>query len=132
MGKKQLASLLQEAGFVIKVHDDHFKPDEDDDVWLALCGQRKWVVITADRMILKDPVSMAAIGAYRGRVFFLPKNNKNPQTWAPILISAWAELKRVLATREPPFVANISLNGVWGFKALSSRGTEKKRRKSHA
>ena len=73
---------------------------------------------------------MAAIGANKGRVFFLPKNNKNPQMWAPILISNWAELKKVLATRLPPFVGNISLNGIWGVKELSSRGTEKKKHRT--
>jgi hypothetical protein len=78
---------------------------------------------------MKDPASMAAIGANKGRVFFLPKNDKNPQMWAPILISNWAEIKRVLSTRTPPFVGNISPNGIWGIRELSSRGTEKKKRK---
>lgn len=72
---------------------------------------------------------MAAIGANKCRVFFLPKNNKNPQIWAPILISNWAEISNVLSTRTPPYVGNISVNGVWGVKELSSRGTEKKIRK---
>jgi len=129
LGKKQLASLLREAGFAVKVHDDHFKPDEPDDTWLAECGQRRWIVITADKKILKERLSMVAIGRSKCRVFFLPQNNKNPQSWAPILISAWTELHRILATREPPFVANISPNGVWGLKELSSRGTEKKKKR---
>jgi len=129
LGKRQLASLLQAANFVVKVHDEIFNPDEADDVWLAGCGQRRWIVITADKRILRDPLSMAAIGANKCRVFFLPQNNKNPQSWAPILISAWTELHRILATREPPFVANISPNGVWGLKELSSRGTEKKKKR---
>jgi hypothetical protein len=72
---------------------------------------------------------MAAIGANEGRVFFLPKNNKNPQMWAPILVSNWAEINRILSTRTPPFVANISLNGIWGVRELSTRGTEKKKLK---
>jgi hypothetical protein len=72
---------------------------------------------------------MAAIGANKGRVFFLPKNNKNPQMWAPILISSWTEINMVLSTRTPPFVGNISVNGIWGVKELGPRGTEKKKRK---
>ena len=35
--------------------------------------------------ILKDRLSMVAIGRSKCRVFFLPQNNKNPQSWAPIL-----------------------------------------------
>lgn len=114
----------------MRVHDAYFKPDEADDVWLASCGRRGWVAITPDKRILKDALSMAAIGANRARVLFLPRNNKNPQLWAPILVSNWAEIKRVLTTRVAPFIANVSVNGIWGVRELSSRGTEKKRRKA--
>ena len=130
MGNKQLAALLEKEGFAIRVHDSYFKPDEADDVWLASCGKRKWVAITPDKRILKDPLSMAAIGANKGRVFFLPKNDKNPRMWAPILISGWTEMNSILARWTPPFVGNISVNGIWGLKELSSRATEKKKRKS--
>jgi PIN like domain len=125
-----LAGQLEIAGFVVRVHDAYFKRDEADDVWLAECGQRRWVVITPDKRILRDPVSMRAIGANKCRVLFVPKNNKNPQIWAPILKSCWAELNKILKTRTPPFVANISPNGIWGVRELSSRGTEKKKRKN--
>jgi uncharacterized protein (DUF433 family) len=87
LGSKQLAVLLENAGFVVRVHDNYFKPDEADNLWLASRGQRGWIAITPDKRILKDPLSMSAIGANKGRVFFLPKNNKNPQMWAPILMS---------------------------------------------
>jgi hypothetical protein len=129
LGSKQLAALLENAGFVVKVHDSYFKRDEADDVWLASCGRRQWVAITPDRRILKDPVSMAAIGANKGRVFFLPKNNQNPQVWAPILTSAWTELNKILTTRTPPFIGHISPNGIWGVKELTPRGKEKKKRR---
>jgi hypothetical protein len=124
-----LAALLERAGFIVRVHDKYFNQDEADDVWLATCGQRGWIAITPDKRILKDPVSMRAIGANKGRVFFLPKNNKNPQLWAPILISCWDQIQRTLSNRTAPFVANISPNGVWGVTELSSRGTEKKKSK---
>ena len=82
-----MAEALRREGLIVRVHDEHFKPDEADEVWLAACGQRSWIAITPDKRILKDPVSMRAIGANKGRVFFLPQNNKNPQIWAPILTS---------------------------------------------
>ena len=129
LGSKQLAGELERSGFIVRVHDDYFKRDEADDVWLASCGQRRWVVITPDRRILKNPRSMMAIGANKSRVFFLPKNNKNPQIWAPILISCWNEMNKILASAQAPFVGHISPSGVWGIIELSSRGTEKKKPK---
>jgi hypothetical protein len=129
LGNKQLAEALRAEGFVVRVHDDHFKPDEADDVWLASCGQKSWVAITPDRRILKDPQSMQAIGENRGRVFFLPQNNKNPKMWAPIMIENWGRIRAVLSARTPPFVARLSPNGIWGVTELNRYGREKKKRK---
>lgn len=128
LGSKQLAEVLRREGFLIRVHDEHFRPDEADDVWLAVCGQRSWIAITPDRRILKEPVSMRAIGENKGRVLFLPQNNKNPQMWAPILIGNWSQIKAVLATRRAPFVAKLSPNGVWGIKELNRHGKEKRKK----
>ena len=127
MGSKQLKAALEEEGFAVRVHDEHFKPDEVDEVWLAECGRRSWVAITPDRRILKDPVSMKAIGGNNGRVFFLPQNNKNPLMWAPMLIENWAQIRRVLASRKAPFVGKLSPNGIWGLRELNRHGRDKKK-----
>jgi len=124
-----LAEALTKEGLAVRVHDQHFKPDEADDVWLASCGQRSWVAITLDRRILKDPVSMKAIGENRGRVFFLSQKNKNPEMWARIVVENWARIKTVLSTWTPPFVAKLSPNGIWGIKELNRHGREKKKPK---
>jgi hypothetical protein len=129
LGSKQLAEALRKEGFTVKVHDERFKPDEADDVWLAACGQRSWVAITPDRRILKDPVSMRAIGENRGRVFFLPQNNKNPQMWAPMLIGNWTQIKFVLSSRTAPLVGKLSPNGVWDVRELNRHGRDKKKSK---
>jgi hypothetical protein len=129
LGSKQLAEALRKEGLAVRVHDDYFKPDEADEVWLASCGQRSWIAITPDRRILKDPASMKAIGANNGRVLFLPQNNKNPVVWASILFANWAHIKLLLNSRIPPFVANLSLNGVWNIRELNKHGRDKKKRK---
>jgi hypothetical protein len=129
LGSKQLKAALEKEHFAVRVHDEHFKPDEVDEVWLAECGQRSWVAITPDRRILKDPVSMKAIGANSGRVFFLPQNNKNPVMWAPMLIENWAQIRRVLSSRKAPFVGKLSPNGVWDVRELNRHGRDKKQRK---
>ncbi len=111
----------------MRVHDEHFKPDEVDEVWLAECGRRSWVAITPDRRILKDPVSMKAIGANNGRVLFLPQNNKNPVMWAPMLIENWAQIGRVLISRKAPFVGKLSPNGIWDLRQLNRHGRDRKK-----
>lgn len=125
-----MAEALRKEGFDVRVHDEHFKPDEVDEVWLASCGQRSWIAITPDRRILKDPQSMKAIGQNSGRVFFLPQNNKNPTIWAPMLIENWSQISHVLATRKAPFVAKVSPNGVWDVRELNRHGGLKKKPKN--
>jgi hypothetical protein len=43
LGNKRLAGMLSAAGFQIRIHDEHFKQDEVDPVWLKVCGERGWV-----------------------------------------------------------------------------------------
>jgi len=72
---------------------------------------------------------MNAIGANKGRVVFLPQNNKNPIMWASIIVENWAQITSVLRSRTPPFVARLSPNGIWGIRELNKFGRDKKVRK---
>lgn len=125
-----MAEALRKEGITVRVHDEHFKPDELDEVWLAECGKRSWIAITPDKRILNDPLSMRAIGENKGRVFFLPQNNKNPQMWAPILVANWSKIKAVLSSRAAPFVGRISPNGIWDVRELNRHGRDKKKKKN--
>jgi PIN like domain len=124
-----LAQALEKEGIVVRVHDQHFKPNEADETWLGSCGQKSWVAIRPDKRILSDPRSMRAIGANKGRVLFLPHNNKNPVMWASIILENWAEITRVLRSRRPPFVARLSPNGIWDVRELNKLGRDRKGRK---
>lgn len=129
LGREKLAGLLREAGFVIQVHDDYYKRDEADNVWLEECGRKRLIVITPDTNILKVPLSMRAIGKNRGRVFFLSTSNVPSELWAKAITSAWREINTVLAKHQGPFYARISLAGlVWGVTELTPLGREKKKR----
>jgi hypothetical protein len=123
-----LAEALRKEGLVVRVHDEHFRPDERDEVWLAACGKRSWIAITPDKRILNDAASMRAIGENNGRVLFLPQNNKNPTVWASIVVSRWEEIKSLLAKRTAPFVAKLSPNGIWGLRELNRYGRDKRKK----
>ena len=116
---------------MVRIHDDYFQRNEADEVWLTDCGRRNWVVFTPDKNIQKDPVSMRAIGENKGRVFFLSKNNKSPDTWASIIVSCWSDIARAVCARTAPFVANISPNGVWNVREVNRYGREKKNKRRH-
>jgi hypothetical protein len=131
LGKKRLPALLVPEGFTIKVHDDHFDDDAADDVWLSECGKKRWVVITPDTNILKDPQSMMAIGSTKGTVFFLSNNNMGPEEWARILIAARNHILTTIRNHPRPFVARVSPSGgVWQITELTKLGREKKKPKT--
>ncbi|MCC6394345.1 MAG: hypothetical protein IT167_27360 [Bryobacterales bacterium] len=46
MGVEPLRGVLVAAGLAVQIHDDHFKRDEEDTVWLTAVGQQGWVVFT--------------------------------------------------------------------------------------
>lgn len=125
-----MAEALERQGIAVRVHDKYFRPDEADETWLASCGQRSWVAITPDKRILNDSRSMRAIGQNKGRVLFLPQNNKNPVIWASIIVENWMEITRVLRSRTPPFVARLSPNGIWDVRELNKFGRDRKIKKT--
>ena len=127
MGKEKLAGLLRAEGFAIEVHDDHFRPDAEDEVWLEACGTRKWIAITPDTHILKDHAKMRVIGTHNARVFFLSSNNATSEVWAQAIISSRKQIVNVLNNHTAPFVARIyPTGGVWKIQELTRMGREKK------
>lgn len=49
-----MAKFLADASLFIERHNKHFKPDEDDDVWMPAVVANGWSVITADKRKTRD------------------------------------------------------------------------------
>jgi hypothetical protein len=56
LGIEPLRSILRKAGVRVEIHDDHFKRDEDDQVWLVEVSARAWVVLTKDQRLRYRPL----------------------------------------------------------------------------
>jgi hypothetical protein len=131
LGKEKLADLLRARNFIIEVHDEHFRRDEEDEVWLEACGKRKWIAITPDTNILRDERKMRVIGEHKVRIFFLSSNNPASEVWAQAIISARREIETVLRKHRGPCMARITRMGnVWDAKELTPLGREKKKKKA--
>jgi hypothetical protein len=75
LGVEPVRTALIAAGLKVEIHDDHFKRDEDDRVWLSEVGQRGWVVLTKDQRLRYRPLEIAALRASGARVFILVAGN---------------------------------------------------------
>jgi hypothetical protein len=109
-GRKKLALELRQAGFNVKIHDEHFKQDENDDVWLKACGERGWWVITPDKRICHK--YRHVIRESRTAVFIVSGNNIKAEQWADPIITNATRILRIVKKTAPPFIARITRTDV--------------------
>lgn len=116
LGVEPIRSDLTRHGVAVEIHDDHFKRDEEDRVWLTAVGKRGWVVFTKDQRLRYRPLEIAALRSSGARVFILVAGNLRGSEIASVFVSALPAIYRILALREGPFIARISKSGgvtVW-------------------
>lgn len=111
LGSDDVRSALIAAGVTVEIHNDHFSPNETDDVWLTEVGRRGWVVITRDERIRYRMVEKQAIARAKVRTFFLvPRGLSGPENGA-VLVKALARMTRFCIGNQPPFIAKVFRNG---------------------
>ncbi|MCS7026839.1 MAG: hypothetical protein NZV14_18730 [Bryobacteraceae bacterium] len=111
LGIEPLRGSLLEADVAVEIHDDHFKRDEEDHVWLAEVGSRKWVVLTKDQRLRYRPLEIAALRASGARVFVLVAGNLRGCEIAAVFVGALPAICRILHAHDGPFVARVAKSG---------------------
>jgi hypothetical protein len=113
LGKKKFPRLLREAGVEVRIHDDFFPQDEDDEVWLAAVGRRQWFVISNDERIrYREPARLAIEEAKVGVFIFASPGHLKAEEKAKIFIDALPKIRRFIETHTPPFIAKIRRDDV--------------------
>jgi predicted nuclease of predicted toxin-antitoxin system len=111
LGVEPIRSVLTREGLVVEIHDNHFKRDEEDRVWLAKVGSRNWVVLTKDQRLRYRPLEIAALRVSRCRVFVLVAGNMKGDEIASIFVKSLHQIFAILRSHPGPFVARISKGG---------------------
>ncbi len=94
----------------VELHDDHFKQDTNDDVWLAEVGRRGWIAMGRDYRHHLVDVERDAIRAHRVGVFYLWGANASQWEQLRVLAKAWDRIED--ACRGPaPFIYRIGKDG---------------------
>jgi hypothetical protein len=81
LGRRKLPDALRALHLRVEVHDDHFAAEEVDVNWLAVCGARRWVVVTKDFAIRGNPAEIAALDRAGVHAIFL-RGRKQPVEYA--------------------------------------------------
>jgi len=116
LGRYTVPNALRAAGGRVEVHDDHFKQDTPDTEWLAVVGERDWVVISKDENIRRNPLERAAYEAAKVRGFFVTATGASGAEIGELLVRCLHGMVRRSAGRPGPFLFMISRGGV--FKKL--------------
>ena len=100
---------MEELGYRVERHADHFGPDEQDDSeWLTLAGRRGWAVLSADNRVRYADIERRAITEHGVRYFAFRTNNVSGPQKAALLHPHDAKIRRILESEEPPYIARIT------------------------
>lgn len=83
-------------GETIKSHDELFAQDEKDAVWLKDVGANRWVVLSQDARITKNPLELQALLGADVAFFGVGSRNAPASDVAQILVRALPVIRRAL------------------------------------
>jgi hypothetical protein len=106
-GAHRLPNLLRKVGIEIEQHKDHFKDDEDDEVWIPEVTSRGWVIFTSDKRISKDPVNINAVLKSKAQVILTTDNNLLPEFWGASFVVGRRKLGELLERNPGPIYLQI-------------------------
>jgi predicted nuclease of predicted toxin-antitoxin system len=106
-----VATALRTAGVEVEIHDDHFAQNATDAHWLAVVGQRNWVVLTKDDRIRYHPAELQALRQASVAAFILTAKNLTGPEMAAAFVAALPGIHKTLASQSRPFVAAVDRHG---------------------
>lgn len=107
-----VAERLRAAGATVEHHDDHFAENTPDVDWIAEVGRRRWVVLTKDKRIRRNPLERRAVAAAELRLFSLSGGNMTGAQMAEVFEANLARIEQFTRRTPPPFAALVSASGV--------------------
>jgi predicted nuclease of predicted toxin-antitoxin system len=94
------------------------KTGEPDEVVIKIAGANKGIIFTKDKDFKQIKSVAPLYKAYKVGVVFLKQNKKGLSYWdnLKILVEKWEDLKSTLSKDTPPFVYQLSNEGVQRFQ----------------
>jgi hypothetical protein len=119
---------LRAAGLRIEIHDDHFRPEVEDQVWLSEVGARGWVAITKDERIRYRAIEREALVEAGARAFVLTGRDIPAADLGAMFVRALPRVWRFLRKHPAPFIARIGRSG----RVEMIVSAERRRRPTHS
>lgn len=107
LGRYDFAEFLRPLGYVVHIHDDHFRRNEEDTVWIPSVAERGWIILSADRNILRIRNELAAVMLSGARFINLIGGGAPTLDHARNVANSMEKIREVLEATEPPFFAKL-------------------------
>ena len=111
LGRIIVPNALRAAGCQVVAHDEEFRQDEADDVWIRAVAQRGLIILSKDLGIRYNPAEQKALLESGARAFLLRRGELKASEMAGVFLRALPAIERTLAMHQGPFVARVYLDG---------------------
>jgi hypothetical protein len=122
---------LRKVGVKVEPHSAWFRHNTEDTEWLAVVGEKKWVVLMRDKAIGRHPLELDALLGARVKAFVLTRGELSASETATILINAMPHMLSTIEENRFPFIAKIYQDGsvgVWKTEPIRQKGRKSKGR----
>lgn len=110
LGRKQIPDALRARGFVVHTMFSVFGAREEsvsDAEWLEIAGRNRWLVLTKDDQIRRNPAEIAAIQAHSARVLCITSANLTGALQVSRILQNLTRIIGIAEREVPPYVYGI-------------------------
>lgn len=107
LGRYDFADFARQRGLVVHIHDDHFRQNELDRDWIPEVAGRGWIILSADKDIMRVPLELAAV-MLSGAIFFnLIGGSAKTIDHARNVVNTIHKIEALVNETAPPYVAKL-------------------------
>lgn len=111
-GGRIFRGMIEREGIKVVLHDDVFKQDTKDDVWLREISDRGWIMVTCDFNTLRSPLFLRSLKLSGGRVFLLNGlDGGSREEKAKCVVDSYETMLAICKKRQPPLFWRINREG---------------------
>lgn len=120
-----LIDELRKAGVKVEPHWARFRHDTEDTEWLAVVGEKKWVVLMGDKAIGRRALELEALLEAGVKAFVLTRGGLTASEQAEIFVAALPQMLPMVEENRFPFLAKVYLDGsvaIWKTEPKLQKG----------
>lgn len=111
LGGPTIAKALRDAGETVVLHGDHFRKGVEDVEWLEYAAAQRWLILTKDDGISRNPLEKAMVKRTHACLFALESQSMSGADMAKAFTLARNRMKQFARKHKGPFIAKVYRNG---------------------